>query len=266
MQITTKIFIVVLLLVLVACQSRSETLLDPNTKQAITKSQPVLYKDESKFEKIIKAVENNNKLLEIQSLSYDNEKQSHSLKGLMNGPSDLVKLTHLQEIYNPKQIITTDFYFDKKYLVCAAQRRDNGLNLENSVVEIKSYYNSNNEVVFSSKRSATSPAVLDKAYFEITKKTNISSTIAFDILQQKGDFETRFLGFVDNKYLVVGSNGVENYTSALMIKEQKNEVVDLLMSDEKYFLNALVNVKFTEVTMPNGFRAQGLETITIVKE
>lgn len=266
MNIKTLIYLIVATITIVACQTRNESLLDPNTGEPITKKQPLLYEKQEEYEKIIRSIDNAQVYSELKSLDYNNLQQSHSLRGIINSSKELVKLTHENNIKDQQKNITTHFYFNKQKIICAVARVVINLNDKISVTETKSYYDDNENVVFSCKRTADDEDAINSVFFSTTKKTPIPINTAIDILQQKGLFETRFIGFLDQNYIIVGTKGENGYNSALMLKDEEDKIINLLMSDEKLFANKLLRVEFSEVKLQNNFTAQGLDKIEILEK
>jgi hypothetical protein len=266
MKLKTFIYLIGITITIVACQTRNESLLDPKTKEAITKKQPIIYEKQGEYEKIIQSIDTAQVYSELKSLDYNNLQQSHSLRGIINSSKELVKLTHENILKEQQKNITTHFYFNKQKLICAIERVVINLNNKISVTETKSYYDNNEDVVFSCKRTADAEDAINSVYFSTTKKTAIPMNTAIDILQQKGLFETRFIGFIDQNYIIVGTNGANGYNSALMLRDEENKIINLLMSEEKLFANKLLRVEFSEVKLQNGFIAQGLDNIEILEK
>ena len=266
MNIKTLIYLIVASITIVACQTRNESLLDPNTGEPVTKKQPLLYEKQEEYEKIIRSIDTAQVYSELKSLDYNNLQQSHSLRGIINSSKELVKLTHENNLKDQQKNIITHFYLNKGKVISAIQRVVSSLNGGTSVTETKSYFDKNDDVVFSCKRTADSEDAINSVFFTTTKKTSIPITTAFDIFQQKGLFETRFIGFIDQNYIIVGTKGKDGYNSALMLKDEENKIINLLMSNENLFVDKLLRVEFSEVKLQNGFTAQGLDNIEILEK
>lgn len=267
MRINTLIIIVsATALTLLSCNSRSESLLDPKTGKPVNQKQAILYENEAAFENTIQSIENDSNLTEFNSLDYNNSNEGHELKGLVNASGEPQKLTHENTKNSEGEKITRHFYFKNRKLVCTIERIVNASKGTSSVTETKSYYDQNERVVFSAKRIAESEDSINTAHFIKAKKTAVPLNTAIEILNQKGPFETRFKGFLDQKYIIVGSKGSGGYNSALMLKEEENSTINMLINDEKKYLDKLLKIQFSPVFLAKGFEAQGLESLEIIEE
>ena len=51
-----------------------------------------------------------------------------------------------------------------------------------------------------------------------------------------------------------------------MLKEEENSTINMLINDEKKYLDKLLKIQFSTVILAKGFEAQGLESLEIIEE
>ena len=95
---------------------------------------------------------------------------------------------------------------------------------------------------------------------------DISDDYAKSIIQQQGDFETNFRGFValdtyNLEFLKIGSN--EGIYSSLLAISDENPVIQKLKNNEEQFKGKPLRVEFTKVTRGDGFSYQLLLNVSI---
>ena len=86
---------------------------------------------------------------------------------------------------------------------------------------------------------------------------------AKEIINQKGDFQTNFQGFMEmlnRAYLLVGT---EKYGSTLAFQEYSG-ILKLLKNRENQYKNKPLKIEFEILTEANGFTFQALTGIELV--
>ena len=84
MKLKKTICFIITILILTSCQTRSESLLDPNTGAPISRKRGGAFGNEKQYESTIKSIDSNPSLLQIRSLLYSNDKgETQSVNGLL---------------------------------------------------------------------------------------------------------------------------------------------------------------------------------------
>ena len=268
MNIKNLIYIIVATITLFACQTRNESLLDPNTGAPISKKPGGAFGNEAQYENEMKRINVDPSLLQIRSLTYSNDNgETQSVNGLIDENGEILKLS--QEYADAKgTTIAIHCYFKNKKLISAINKTIVSAEKKSFCREIKSYYGENEKVVYSCSRKAKSELGIEKINFIADKKYNFGYAEAMEILKQTGRFETRFLSFMNaagKEFIVVGTSGKDAYFSVLAIQPDI-KAIQLIQADEKKYVNKLLKVEFTEVTEADGFTFQGLLNAEILEK
>lgn len=194
-------------------------------------------------------VEVDNKSLEtLKSLSYsDSKNNAVQVDVLLNDSSKLVKIEEKYTTELSNSINTNVFYRKdgKKYAsIQYFEEKDKTDSL--FFVEIRSYYDTTGNVVFSKKRTAEYEDYLEMEPFVEINKTDCSDERALQVLNQEGAFQTTFQGFVRGEeaiIFVVGEPKKDGFASALIV-QSFTPTVNYLMKNESAMLGTPVEIQF----------------------
>ncbi len=256
-------YLILTLLALVACNTKTKPLQDATVKNGISS-----FKNEAQYENVIKQIDGNQSLIQIRSLLYSNDEgKTQSVFGLIDKNGEILKLS--QEYSDGKGIkVSLHFYFKNRKLISTLNKTLFLNEKRGYCREIKSYYYENEVVVYSSSRKAKDEESIAAINFRADEKYSFKVDEALEILNQKGRFETRFQSFMSvggKEFIIVSGIGKDPYYSVLAIQPD-DKVVQALKKNEKKYLNKLLKVEFEEVTESNGFTFQGLLNAEIVEE
>ena len=256
-------YLILTLLALVACNTKTKPLQDATVKNGISS-----FKNEAQYENVIKQIDGNQSLIQIRSLLYSNDEgKTQSVSGLIDENGEILKLS--QEYSDGKGIkVSLHFYFKNRKLISTLNKTLFLNEKRGYCREIKSYYYENEVVVYSSSRKAKDEESIAAINFRADEKYSFKVDEALEILNQKGRFETRFQSFMSvggKEFIIVSGIGKDPYYSVLAIQPD-DKVVQALKKNEKKYLNKLLKVEFEEVTESNGFTFQGLLNAEIVEE
>ena len=256
-------YLILTLLALVACNTKTKPLQDATVKNGISS-----FKNEAQYENVIKQIDGNQSLIQIRSLLYSNDEgKSQSVFGLIDENGEILKLS--QEYSDGKGIkVSLHFYFKNRKLISTLNKTLFLNDKRGYCREIKSYYYENEVVVYSSSRKAKDEESIAALNFRAEEKYSFKVDEALEILNQKGRFETRFQSFMSiggKEFIIVSGIGKDPYYSVLAIQPD-DKVVQAIKKNEKKYLNKLLKVEFEEVTESNGFTFQGLINAEIVEE
>ena len=132
-------------------------------------------------------------------------------------------------------------------------------------MDTKSYFDKNGKVIYTCKRQSNNEENLLQLPFKSTIKKKFSYLNAMEILNQKGQYETRLQGFMDaaaQQFIIVGTQ----YYNSVIAYEPNNKIIKELKNKGESAKQTLLKVNFTEVKETNGFTYQGLLDIKIVPE
>ena len=265
MTLKNTSILILTLLVMFACKTKSKPLQDPNinVKNGISS-----FKDGAKYEKVIKQIDGNKSLIQIRSLLYTNDEgKTQSVSGLIDKNGEILKLS--QEYSDGKGIkVILDFYFENRRLICTLNKTLFVDDKRGYCREIKSYYIENDMVVYCCSRKAKDEESIASLNFRTDKKYSFKIDEALEILNQKGRFETRFQSFMSiggKEFIIVSAIGKDPYYSVLAVQPD-DKAIQMLKKNEGKFLNKLLKVEFVEITESNGFSFQGLTNVKMIEE
>jgi hypothetical protein len=125
-------------------------------------------------------------------------------------------------------------------------------------VERMSYYDESGKVLRTIEKRVNYEEELDAATFVPVALHDCPLARAQKVLDQKGEFETTFQGFVLVEvlnYLVVGEPKKDGYTSAMRVDYEDEFIKDALQNQQKN-INRKIRVSFETVQDPSGFEYQ----------
>jgi hypothetical protein len=121
-----------------------------------------------------------------------------------------------------------------------------------------SYYDENEKIIQTIEKKVDFEEDLDNTEYVVVPPVSCSINRAQQVLNQEGEFETTFQGFVHVdvlSYLVVGEPKPNGYTSALRADYEDGMLKELLKNEKKH-LNRKIRVEFNTITDPSGFEYQ----------
>ncbi len=154
----------------------------------------------------------------------------------LNDSNQIVKMKEQFVVAGSDAIFSNHFYFKDGQKYATKQFFIESEKDSSYFVELLSYYDENEEVLATKRRTAIYEDYLPQEQYMVTEKTPCSSDRAYDIINQKGKFETTFQGFVDMegfKFLVVGENAKNGYSSALIVQQITPLIIELRNNESK---------------------------------
>ena len=248
-----------------ACTNKDETLLDPSTDIPTTQKDIPAFNGQEKFDKAVNFLDTAEHPLAFGSLNYSNDSGiSKKVSGFGNKNGDIIKLQE-EIIYTNGQTETISFYFGPNGMICALRHYVRFTNKGSFCMDTKSYFDKNGKVIYTCKRQSNNEENLLQLPFKSTIKKKFSYLNAMEILNQKGQYETRLQGFMDaaaQQFIIVGTQ----YYNSVIAYEPNNKIIKELKNKGESAKQTLLKVNFTEVKETNGFTYQGLLDIKIVPE
>ncbi len=225
-----------------------------------------MFDNEKQFENEIKTIETNENLVEVSSLDYlkDNG-ETYLVKGLVETKNDNQDMTLKKLILNKTDAngneTNTTFYYNGTRKFVSINEQSILKNDELLKVITKSYYNDSNQIFFS-KRLSGKAENIENLIYQPCKPIDHNDYVALNIINQQGDFQTKFQGFaqLDGRNLLI--LGTEHFTSTLLFSENNN-IIKLLKNNEKKYLGKKLIVDFSVDSQPNGFTFQEMNNLQI---
>jgi hypothetical protein len=172
------------------------------------------------------------------------------------------KLIHYLTETDGRQV-ETHFYFRGSQLFSSVQTVKRFIKNTTFVREVKTYYNSENVVVYTAERKASGENNITKSSYSEAEKRIHDPRKALDIINQNGKFQTNFLGFNESRDKIFLIVGTDRYTSSVVIPSYQGILKNLKNNENKY-LNIPLKIEFKEVTELDGFSYQALLDIKLL--
>lgn len=250
--------------ILVSCTSKTEKLGDFNEHNSFTN----IEKNESEIEKRISDTDLQEKLEVINSLYFTKEDgSSFEVKAFLDKNDAVLKVEEKFLDGKTGEYGTILFYVfnGKKY--ASKERFEAKKAGKQTFIERISFYDKNEKVVSTKIRKAFFEEDLDAQPFETVDLYDCSIIKAMNALNQEGEFETRFQGYIFNgnsSFLTVGESKTNGYISALMV-QYNNTTTEKLRKNQETSIGKKLNLEFQKVTDENGFEFQVLMSVTEAK-
>lgn len=247
-----KILCISILLLLIACKNNHATD-NTTTKTALTADVAI----NAEIKAIDKEISTTGQ--EATSLNYSKEDgMTVVVHAHLNTKG---KLLRLDEEYNNGPAGNSGincFYLKDEKLIATRERFEDKTSRENAqFVERLSFYNNKGDVIRTLEKRVKFEEDLEGVEFTEVSKQKVDISRAQRALNQEGEFETTFQGFVEAqalRYIVVGSLK-SGFTSAIRINNE-DDFIRFISANEKKHLNRRVQISFEHVMDPTGFQYQ----------
>lgn len=241
-----------------SCQS------DDAENQSGVKEPQENYSMQDEVELYITEIENQ-ELSTGNSLYYSKEDGSNiEVDIFLNDSNKVVKTLEKYSKPGKGSIYSNVFYYksDKKYVT--KEFFEEGEGEAALFVERVTYYDKKGKAVLSKLRKAVFEDQLDAESFTTVTTHDCSDANAVKVLNQLGEYETTFRFFVNEGgmlYLVVGEDKEDGYRSSLLV-QNKNQVIQQLLSNEKAMVGKPLVVDFETISGAMGFEFQSLLNVS----
>lgn len=243
-----QLYIIVLLglsLIVVSCENSEEK---GKTESApVEKEVPEINTD---YEEYINAIDFNDSLGIANSLSYANQEgESVEVELFLNDSNEIVKMRELIVHPNSSSILSNVFYLKEGKKFASKEYREVVDGDSIYFAEYRSYYDTAENVIATKYRTAMFEEKLEEEPFVFVEKRDLSMDRAMRVVEQKGEFETTFQGFVKMGgflFLVVGENKKDGFASSLIV-QQYTPLINKLKNNESQMLGTPLVVEFARV-------------------
>lgn len=260
-----NLYLVFVLALIVSCKSKTGT--DDETSGEISSQTPELVKAESEIEKRISDTDLAENLEIVSSLYFTKEDGSSlEVKAFLDKSQAILKVEE-KYVDNGRGTYGTNLFYihnGKKYT--SKERFEEKSDGKVYFVERVSYYDVKEKVINTKVRKAEFEEDLDSKIFEQAALVDCSIKRAMDAINQEGEFETRFQGFVNSgndNFITVGKTA-DGYVSALMM-QYKSTLTNKLIQNQEQSIGKKLDIEFQKMIDENGFEFQILLTIKEAK-
>lgn len=221
----------------VACKTNKT---DETSSDKSNKEDNVVAEANVEGEAYLNSIDLNDSLYTANSLFYSREVngQTEWIEVIMslNDSNQIVKMKEQFVVAGYDAIFSNHFYYKDGLKYATKQFFMESVADSSYFVELLSYYDENEEVLATKRRTAVYEEYLPQEQYMVAEKTACSADRAKDVINQKGKFETTFQGFVNMegfKFLVVGENAKNGYSSALIVQQITPLIIELRNNESK---------------------------------
>ena len=261
------LFAILVSLIMACSPADRQRLTFENSNEAIDKK-TLLFQGQKEYDSLIAYIDTTRELDDFYTLEYSDTHQNIKLvRGKLNQKKSVVMM-EMEETYTKGIQIITDYYFSGSILIYAKQIIKDYSKKKDGFMEVFTYFGSNKKPIISASRMGNDEEELANKPITVCKKTNFNPEEALNLVNQKGKYQTRFLGSLETenlKFIIVGTNGSPRVQSAIAYNKDFPIAVKLV-ENEALYKNRLLSVEFTKVTGDDGFTFQGLTRIKILDE
>jgi len=185
----------------------------------------------------------------------------------LNDSSQILKTVEEYTRSASASIQTNIFYYKDNRKYATKEFFETGEGEEAVFTERVTYYDQDGKPKLSKQRVALFEDALVEEMFAVVRTTDCSDQRMQDVLNQTGEFETTFQGFVSEgpqAYLIVGENRDGGYRSALLVQFY-TPLIKRLMDNEGTMKGTPLIVEFEKVNEAKGFEFQALMGLALKK-
>ena len=223
-------------------------------------------KEEVVFDEYIAGIDGNDSLRTGNSLFYSKgEGEFTEVEFFVNEKNEMVKMI---EYYTQESMTVAKniFYFKDGRKFATKELFEDGEGEAMHFVERVSYYGEDEKPIITKRKVATYEQDLDYESYEVAPSHDCDMTRALEILNQEGEFNTTFQGFVKEdvfQYIIVGGSDPDDFSSSLVVQYVDNTIMKL-QQNELDMIGTPLTINFETVEdAGEGFEYQILMSATI---
>lgn len=245
-SLSASFVIFLFLLILGACTTAEEKI---PVSDETTLAEYVPGKEEVAYEEYMSGIDSDNTLGGGNSLFYSKGNGEYTeVEFLVNEKNEMVKMI---EYYTQETLTVAKniFYLKDGKKFATRELFEQGPLNNLSFVERITYYDQDEKPIVTKSRVAPFEQDLEQESFHMADKHDCSMKHALEILNQEGEFNTTFQGFVSEDaflYLVVGGTGANDYTSSLLV-QNVDQTIAKLKANEMSMIGTPLIVNFDNV-------------------
>lgn len=223
--------------------------------------------EEDKLSQKMNLIDSNQQLRVINGLAFGNLDSGLTIEaiGYLDTNNQEVKI---EEIYSDSKTGNTErtlFYIEGGEKFATKQIIYENSRQPTMFKERISFYDKNGKVIFTKEREAEYEEYLSQASFKPAALFDCKIDRALRLLNEEGEFETTFQGFIETKtvdYIIVGPK-TEGFTSSLAVVSP-NALTQEIKSNQLKYVGKKIEVLF-EKTMEGNVTYQALLDIRLVE-
>lgn len=253
------------LILIVSCKGKTDSG-DESSGEAVPQT-PELVKAESEIEKRISNTDLQENLEIVNSLYFTKEDGSSlEVKAFLDKSQAILKVEEKYVDKDRGTYGTNLFYIHNGKKYASKERFEETADGKTYFVERVSFYDEKEKVINTKIRKAEFEEDLDSKIFEQVAMVDCSIKRAMDAINQEGEFETRFQGFVNSgndNFITVGKTA-DGYISALMM-QYKSTLTNKLIKNQEQSVGKKLDIEFQKMIDENGFEFQILLSVKEAK-
>ena len=258
-----KVALLTIVLIVFSCGEEQNKVAEKQHNDSKAKTVAQL-SDEEKYSQKMALIDSNQQLKMITGLSFNNEAgETVQSIGYLDMKDQEVKIE--ESFSDPKtgNYGTNYYYIEGGKKFATKQILYDNTRKPTVFIERVSFYNDNQEVIFTKEREAEYEELLSQSGFKPAVLFDCKIDRAMRALNEEGEFETTFQGFIQYEnldYILVGANTKTGYVSSLAVI-LPNELINMLKSDERKYIGTPLEVQFQKDVGGSGMTYQALVDI-----
>lgn len=262
---TKILYLAFVLTLIVSCKGKTGSG-NESSGEAVEQT-PALVKAESEIEKRISNTDLQENLEIVNSLYFTKEDGSSlEVKAFLDKSQAILKVEEKYVDKDRGTYGTNLFYIHNGKKYASKERFEETADGKTYFVERVSFYDVKEKVINTKIRKAEFEEDLDSKIFEQVAMVDCPIKRAMDAINQEGDFETRFQGFVNSgndNFITVGKTA-DGYISALMM-QYKSTLTNKLITNQEQSIGKKLDIEFQKMIDQNGFEFQILLSVKEAK-
>jgi hypothetical protein len=212
------------------------------------------------------AIENNPNWKVMNSLAYNNNAGStEEVIAYLDDNDGAVKLEERYSDVTTGNYGTRWFYVSDQKTFASREVFLNHSVTHPTFIERISFYDKQQQPVFTRERSAATEIELENKQFRTIEPISISIKRAIQVINQQGEFATTFQGFLESggvRYILVGENEDDGFASSLVV-QYENEDIKKLKLNERGLIGTPLQISHQTMVDENGLKFQILVNLVI---
>lgn len=221
------------------------------------------FPQEEIFLRFISEIDSSKALTSGPTLHYLSNDESHTSALVFFDSEKSIKKVIVQDVRKDGSSELCSYYFRGGGVFYWVSEETKITGDEFEFLITKSYLDSAEQVVYSSRKSHREYDSLEFIPFTAIGKTNKDKKRVIQLVNQEGPFETLFRGFSDFngiKFMVVGT---DDFTSTLEIDKNSRGDISKLIKNPNTYMSKKLNVSFTNYTKEDNIEYQRLLEVKI---
>jgi len=220
----------------VSCSTETKV----KTETPETKAPTEVAETNFEAEAYLDALDFNDSLPKANSMHYsrvvDGQQEWIEVIMTLDDSSRILKMVEQFLLAGSSSVFSNHFYFKDGYKYATKQFFVETQGDSSYFVELLSFYDKDENVTATKRRTAQYENDLVEAQYMVVPKQACSADRAYDIINQKGKFETTFQGFIDSqgfKYLIVGEDAKDGFSTALVVQRTTPLIMELRKNESQ---------------------------------